>query len=277
MALLIRDLLKIRKLAIGLTIFLSLIIISLIGPLVYPISIQETFLPERPPSRENILGTDNRGGDILAQLLAGIRGSLYIGVIAALIATVIGIIIGSIAAYRGGIVDLFLMSLTDTVLSIPTILLLILIAAYFKVRTPLLIAIMIGITAWPWLAKALRARLLSLREREFIYMSKIAGLSDVKIIVEDLLPNMGSYIFMAFIFMLNGAMLTETGLSMIGIGTTEGVTLGTMLFWAQMFDAVRRSMWWWFIPPGVTLVALTTSLLLINTALDEFFNPRLRE
>ena len=256
---------------------MSIVIIGLMRPLIYTVDPRELFVMERPPSEEHPLGTDTRGRDVLAQLLVGIRGSLYIGVIAALIATTIGTIIGSMAGFKGGVLDSALTLLTDVILTLPTILILILIAAYFKARSPLLVALIIGITAWPWLAKAVRAQIMSLKQREFLYMSRMSGLSTFRLIVEDLLPNIASYIFMAFVLMMNGAMIAEAGLSMIGLGVTEGVTLGIMLFWAQMFDAVRRAMWWWFIPPGATLVALTTSLLIVVTALDEFFNPRLRE
>lgn len=276
MASIIKDLFKIKKLTIGLGIFLAIVIMGLMGSIVYPVDPLSTYQMDRPPSQEHLLGTDSRGRDMLAQLLTGIRGSVYVGIIAALIATIIGTIIGAIAGFRGGVTDSTLMLLTDVILTLPTILVLILIAAYFNVRSLLLVALIIGITHWPWLAKAVRAQILSLKSREFIYMSRMAGLGTFKLVVEDLLSNIASYVFMAFVLMMNGAMIAEAGLSMIGVGTTEGITLGTILFWAQALDAIRRGLWWWFIPPGAVLVALTTSLLVIVTALDEFFNPRLR-
>ncbi|MEM2740135.1 MAG: ABC transporter permease, partial [Candidatus Bathyarchaeia archaeon] len=169
-----------------------------------------------------------------------------------------------------------LMLLTDVVYALPSILLMMLIAAYLEERNPFLVSIVIGVTSWPWVARAVRSQILSLKTREFIDMSRMAGLGDLRIMFEDLLPNMASYIFMAFVLLMSGAMIAEAGLSMIGLGVTRGISLGIILYWAQLLEAVRRALWWWFIPPGVCLVALATSLLLLSTALDEYFSPRLR-
>jgi len=98
----------------------------------------------------------------------------------------------------------------------------------------------------------------------------------LKIMFEDLIPNMASYIFMAFVLLMSGAMIAEAGLSMIGLGVTRGVSLGIILYWAQLLESVRRGLWWWFIPPGACLVSLATSMLLLSTSLDEYFSPRLR-
>jgi peptide/nickel transport system permease protein len=232
--------------------------------------------PERPPSSAYPLGTDNRGRDVLAQLIGGIKNSLYIGVIAALISLGIGVVIGAISGYKGGLTDSSLMLMTDVVLVLPSILIMMLVAAYLKERNPIFVSIIIGVTSWPWVARAVRAQMMSLKAREFVYMSRIAGLRDIRIIVEDLLPNMASYIFMAFVLLMSGAMIAEAGLSMIGLGVTKGISLGIILYWAQLFESVRRGLWWWFMPPGACLVALASSLLLMSTALDEYFSPRLK-
>jgi len=273
----VKELFKIKKLDVSLAIFLSLILLSIFGSLLYPVDpLDVVGPPERPPSSSFPLGTDNRGRDILAMLIGGIKNSLYIGVIAALIALGIGVIIGVISGYKGGLIDNLLMLLTDVVLVLPSILIMMLIAAYLKERNPIFVSLVIGVTSWPWVARAVRAQMMSLKAREFIYMSKIAGLRDSRIIFEDLLPNMASYIFMAFVLLMSGAMIAEAGLSMIGLGVTKGISLGIILYWAQLFESVRRGLWWWFIPPGACLVALASSLLLLSTALDEYFSPRLK-
>ncbi|MCX8171810.1 MAG: ABC transporter permease, partial [Candidatus Bathyarchaeota archaeon] len=199
-----------------------------------------------------------------------------IGLIAALIALCIGVIIGVLSGYWGGLVDSSLMLVTDVILVLPSILIMMLIAAYLKERNPIFVSLVIGVTSWPWVARAIRAQMMSLKAREFVYMSKIAGLRDIRIIFEDLLPNMASYIFMAFVLLMSGAMIAEAGLSMIGLGVTKGISLGIILYWAQLFESVRRGLWWWFIPPGACLVTLAASLLSLSTALDEYFSPRLR-
>lgn len=273
----IKELFKIKKLDISLGIFISLVLLSVFGPLLYPVDpLDVVGPPESPPSSLFPLGTDNRGRDVLALLIGGIKNSLYIGGIAALLALVIGVLIGVISGYKGGLIDNLLTLLTDVFLVLPSILIMMLIAAYLKERNPIFVSLVIGVTSWPWVARAVRAQMMSLKAREFIYMSKIAGLRDLRIVFEDLLPNMASYIFMAFILLMSGAMIAEVGLSMIGLGVTKGVSLGIILYWAQLFESVRRGLWWWFIPPGACLVVLASSLLLLSTALDEYFSPRLK-
>jgi len=274
---LLRDLTRIKKFDLSIAIFSSILMIGLVGPMVYQVNPTKMIgPPEIPPSDKYPLGTDSYGRDLLAQLLHGIRNSIYIGATAAAISLAIGVTIGALSGYKGGVTDSSLMLVTDVVCALPSIMLMMLIAAYLKERNPMLVALVIGITSWPWVARAVRSQILSLKSREFIYMSKMAGLSDSKIIFQDLLPNMASYIFMAFVLLMSGAMIAEAGLSMIGLGVTRGVSLGMILYWAQLLESVRRGLWWWFIPPGACLVALATSLLLLSTALDEYFSPRLK-
>ncbi|MDK6028224.1 ABC transporter permease [Ignisphaera sp. 4213-co] len=275
---LIYMLLRNMRFVVGLSIFMIVVLLGTIGPLIYtkdPLSFAGPM--ETPPSPQYPLGTDTYGRDILAQLLWGTRNSLYVGLLTAVIATIIGLVIGSVAGIKGGIIDEVLMSITNIVLSIPGMLLAILVASYLKVRAMEMVALLLGVTSWPWFARAIRAQLMSLKEREYVYLSKMAGLEDLKIAFADLLPNIASYVFMAFVLYVNGGILGEAGLSIIGVGPTRGVTLGLMLQWAALMEAVRRGLWWWFIPPGAVMVAATSSLMVISTALDEIFNPRLRQ
>lgn len=273
----VKDLFRIKKLVLSLSIFIGMILLSVIGSAIYPVDpLKMVGPPEQPPSGKFPMGTDSWGRDLLALLLHGIKNSFYIGVTAAAIALAIGLTIGVISGFKGGLTDGFLMLVTDIILVLPSILIMMLIAAYLKERNPIFVSLIIGLTSWPWVARAVRSQILSLKEREFIQMSRMAGLSDVKIIWEDLLPNIASYTFMAFVLLMSGAMVAEAGLSMIGLGVTKGVSLGTILYWAQLLESVRRGMWWWFGPPGACLVVLATSLLLLSTSLDEYFSPRLK-
>jgi peptide/nickel transport system permease protein len=272
----LKDLFRIKKLDVSLGIFIGMIIIGIFGYVLYPNPFAKAGPYESPPSNDFPLGTDYLGRDNLALLLNGIRYSLYIGVIAALISLAIGVSIGVISGFKGGVTDSSLMLITDVILVLPSILIMMLVAAYLKERNPLFVSLVIGVTAWPWVARAVRSQIMSLKSREFMYMSRMAGLRDTRIIIEDLLPNMASYIFMAFVLLMSGAMIAEAGLSMIGLGLTKGLSLGWILYQAQIYEGVRRGMWWWFAPPGVCLIALASSLLLMSTALDEFFSPRLK-
>jgi len=274
------DLLRNRRFLIGISLFIFVVCFSLVGGLIYtrnPFDMSGP--PEQPPSAEYPLGTDRMGRDILAQLIWGTRYSLYVGVLVALIAMPIGVVIGAIAGVKGGIIDELLMGLTNIVLSIPSILLVILIAATLPMgmRTYEIVALVIGVTSWPWLARAIRAQMMSLREREFVYLSRMAGYSDVRIAFADLLPNIATYVFMAFVLFVNGGILGEAGLSLIGVGPSRGITLGVVLYWAATMESVRRGLWWWFAPAGAMIVLATSSLMIVTTAVDEVFNPRLRK
>ena len=273
----IKDLLRIKKLDASLAIFMVIMLTSVFGSVLYKVKPLEIAGPaEQPPSAEFPLGTDSWGRDLLALLLTGTKNSLRIGVTAALISLTIGVVIGVIAGFKGGIIDSALMLVTDVILVLPSILIMMLVAAYMRERNPFYVSLIIGLTGWPWVARAIRSQIMSLKSREFMFLSKMAGLRDVRIIVEDLLPNMASYIAMAFVLLMSGAMIAEAGLSMIGLGVTKGVSLGIILYWAQLLESVRRGMWWWFGPPGAVLVFLAASLLLMSTALDEYFSPRLK-
>lgn len=273
-----KPLLKSRKFLISILVFLFIVLLGVVGPIVYPVDPTSYAGPfERPPSREFPLGTDTYGGDLLAKVLNGTRTSLYIGFLTAVISMSIGIVIGPISAIKGGIVDEILMAFTNIVLTIPNILLAILIATYLKVRSAEVIALLLGILGWPWFARAVRSQILSLINREYVKLSRMAGYSDLRLAFEDLIPGIATYTFMSFILFINGGILGEAGLSLIGLGPTKGVSLGLVLQWAVLMEAVRRGIWWWFVPPGVIIVTLTSSLLIITTAMDEVFNPRLRE
>jgi peptide/nickel transport system permease protein len=210
-------------------------------------------------------------------LIHGTRTSLAIGATSAAIAAAIAIVIGVTSGYRGGLVEELLMASANIMLAFPAILLLLVIAVFVPVRSPMVVAFLIGFTSWPGLARAIRSQIMSLKEREFVFLSRMAGWSGSRVAFADLLPNMMTYVFTSSVVLMSAAMLAEAGLTMIGVGVTKGTSLGVMLFWAQLSDAVRRGLFWWFIPPGGMLTITCASLLLLATALDQFFNPRLKE
>lgn len=266
------------RLIISAAIFLAIVLFGLLGRWIYPVD-PTTRVAGRlhPPSREYPLGTDVQSRDVLAQLIHGTGTSLAIGIAAAGIATTIAVVIGVISGYKGGLIDELLMASANIVLAFPAILLLLVVAVFVPVRSPMVVAILIGFTSWPGLARAIRSQIISLKEREFVFLSRMAGWSGSKMALFDLLPNMMAYVFTSTVVVMSAAMLAEAGLTMIGVGVTKGTSLGVMLFWAQMSDAVRRGLYWLFIPPGGVLTVMCASLLLLATSLDQLFNPRLRE
>lgn len=273
----LKGLFRIRRFIIGASIFLFMLFLGLLCPLLYPVDpFSFANPPNIPPSPKYLLGTDGFGRDLFAQLLHGIRTSLYVGFIASLTAILIGTTIGAIAGSKGGVTDESLMLITNIILLMPSVLLMVLISAYLKERSPLMVALVIGATIWPGAARAIRAQTLSLVRREYIQMSLMSGYTMTRVVFEDIIPNMAGYIFTQFVIHVSGAMLAEAGLSLIGAGPTLGVSLGLILYWAQTMHAISRGLWWWFVPPGVSLVLLASSLFIIASSLDEYFNPRMR-
>jgi len=266
------------RLVVSAAVFLAVLLFGLVGPWAYPVDpLARVGGRLEPPCWDHPLGTDVQGRDVLAQLIHGTRTSLAIGFTAAAIAAAIAVVIGVISGYRGGFMDELLMASANIVLAFPAILLLLVVAVFVPVRSPMVVAILIGFTSWPGLARAIRAQIMSLKEREFVFLSRMAGWSGSRLAFADLLPNMMTYVFTSSVVLMSAAMLAEAGLTMIGVGVTKGTSLGVMLFWAQLSDAVRRGLVWWFVPPGGVLTIACASLLLLATALDQFFNPRLRE
>ena len=227
------------------------------------------------------LGTDNFGRDVLTQLVAATAVSLVIGLVAGLIATTIGLTLGLLAGYIGGLVDDVLMFFTNLFTVIPTFVLLILIS--FSIgqdkRGAITIAIVIGFTSWVWTARAVRSQVLSLRNRDHVNLSKLSGHSVPRIILTDILPYIASYVVMAFILQVSSGILAEAGLSILGLGprTTETPTLGLMMNWAMIYQAHVLGKWWAYLPVLVTIALISFSMNLMNTGLDQVFNPALRD
>ncbi len=192
----------------------------------------------RGPIREHWLGTDNFGRDVFTQLLYGTRTSLYVGAIAGLVATAIGVAVGALAGYRGGWLDEMLMGLTNVFITIPSIVILILVSVSLRTRTATIMGLVIGLTSWPWTARVVRAQTTSLKTREHMDVARLSGLSTPRIILFEILPFMFSYIFMAFILQFFGGLMSEATLSMLGLGPFQTVSLGVMLQWALLWEAV---------------------------------------
>lgn len=268
-----------KRFIIGFGIIFFELILAFMGPLLYPVDPFDTNNPPSlPPSEEHPFGTDRFGKDVFALVVYGIRNSLYVGVLTGTFTILIGLTVGLVAGIRGGIVDEVLMSFTNVVMIIPNVLLAILILTYVGVeRSGLeLVAAVLSITTWTGFARAVRAQILSLREREFIYLSRMAGLSSIKIAFQDLLPHLATFILISFVNYMNVGINGEVGLSILGLTSISIVTLGKLLYFAAITQAFLFGQWWTFLIPGAILILLSASLLLIATAIDEVFNPRLR-
>lgn len=261
--------------ALGIVLFVALV--GLLGPLV---SGKDTTTSGGgmfdPPSGKAWLGTDNLGHDEFTYLLYGTRASLIVGLLAGTIGTFIGVIVGTIAGYVGGVTEEILMALTNIMLAIPQIVILVLISVALESRTIISVGMVIAVTCWPWTARAVRAQASSLRTREHLDIARLSGAGTISIMIFDVLPYMLSYIVMVFVLQVSSAILTEAALSLLGLGPSSGTSLGMMLHWALALEAVRNDQWWAFIPPTLVLTFVAFGFLLLQSSLDEVFNPRLR-
>lgn len=267
-----------NKLKIGLLVLLLFILATLAGPLFTDYAPEDFVGPAaQPPSGEYWFGTTAFGQDVFTQFVLGLKATFLVGLIGGGLGTLLGVIIGFTAGYRGGLTDEVLNMLTNIVLVIPTLAVLLIIAAYLKVRGVFTESIFIGLTSWPWAARAIRAQAFSLRTRDFVDLARLSGRGPLKIIFTEIAPNMMSYLFMTFILQFGGAILNAATLDFIGLGPTNGSSLGLMMNNAVQWSALQLGMWWWFIPPGIAITAIVGALYVMNVGLDEVFNPKLRE
>lgn len=255
------------------------LIIGLLGPFIVrtdPDAVIGGLYDSPGGSLPMLLGTDNEGQSVMANLVYGTRTSLLVGLVAGLIASAIGLVLGLIAGYQGGWLDDVISGLTNVALAIPSIVLVILLGIALNDRSSLALAFIIGITSWPWMARAVRAQSTSIRAREHIDVARLSGASWVSILTRDVLPYLLSYVVMAFVLQVSGAILAEAALSLLGLGPSGTTSLGVMLYWALQWGSIRTGAWWAFLPPTVMLTLIAFSLLLLQSSLDEVFNPRLR-
>ncbi len=266
-----------KKLVFGLSLLVFLLVVAIVGPMLTdrePFEFYDAL--GAPPSSEHWLGTTAPGQDVYAQFVHGLRASFVVGAVAGCVAAVIGMAVGFAGGYLGGIVDDILSMLTNVVLVIPTIAVLIIVGAYLSVGSLLTEAVLIGLTTWPWAARAIRAQTFSLATRDFVSLARLSGQGTWRIVVREIAPNMSSYLFLTFILLFGGAILIAATLDFLGLGPTEVMSLGLMLNVAVSNSALQLEMWWWFIAPGVGITAIVSALYVMNVGLDEVFNPRLR-
>ncbi|MEM3088751.1 MAG: ABC transporter permease [Candidatus Bathyarchaeia archaeon] len=233
-------------------------------------------MPNQPPNDEHPLGTDGFGRDVLSQIFIGTISSFQIGFTAALISTILGTFIGFFAGYIGGYFDSFLKGLTDIFLVIPMLPVLVVISAVFKNIDIWTMSLIIAAWAWASPARNIRAQTLTLKERDFIVIAKLSGLSDKRIVVEEIMPHMISWIIGCFVNNTLRAILMEASLELLGLGPKTIPTLGMMIYWAMSRQAMYKGLWWWWSSPIVLLIISFNALILLHSGISEISNPRLR-
>jgi peptide/nickel transport system permease protein len=266
------------KFVAGLALILLCLATAIFGPMLASHQPLEFTGPtDHRPSSAYWFGTTSYGQDVFSQFVHGLRTAFLVGSVGGGIAWLLGAAVGFTAGYRGGWLDDLLNMLTNVVLVIPTLAILIIVAAYVNVHDYSTEALLIGLTSWPWAARAVRAQTFSLKTRDYVDIARLSGRSTRQIVATELAPNMSSYLLMMFILLFGGAILIGASLDFLGLGPATSVSLGLMMNNSFLASALLLGSWWWFVPPGVGIIAIVGGLYVMNVGLDEVFNPRLRE
>jgi peptide/nickel transport system permease protein len=262
-------------LAVGLALLLSLYLFGLIGSMIVdpkranmganPLSL--------PPSLEHPLGTEGFGRDVFTLMVLGIPNTFKIGLVAGGVGVAIGALIGLFSGYYRGFLDTFFSSFADVMLVIPALAILITISAYVRVMTVEIMALIVGLLAWPLPARLIRAQT---RERLFVAVAKLSGQNDFEIMFRQILPNLTAYLAAAFVGGVSVGILAAVGLEVLGLGPQTIPTIGRTLFHSFQYSAMFRGMWWWWTPPIATLAIIFAGLFFISVSLDKYANPRLK-
>lgn len=265
-----------RKAMVGAILLLFFVLVALLAPVIAPGDPLDFIdLPNQPPSREHLFGTTGQGQDVFAQTVWGARISLGVGFTVGLAITVFGAIVGMTAGYFGRRVDDILSLITNVVLVIPGLPLLVTLAAFLP-PGPLTILFVLSITSWAWNARVFRSQTLSLREKDFVSASIVSGENSAYIIFREILPNMTSILAAAFLGSTLYGIGAEAGLEFLGLGNASVVSWGTILFWAGNNAGLLTGAWWTFVPAGLCIALVAFGLAMVNYAMDEITNPRLR-
>ncbi len=275
-ALPLRGLLSNRKAMTGVTILSVFVFVGIFAPLI-TVHDPTDFVarPHQPPSMTHWFGTDGYGQDVFARTVYGTRSSLGTGLTVGIIVTIIGAIIGMTAGYFRGRIDDILSVFMNVMLIVPTLPLLIVLAAFLKPGFWTIVFV-ISVTGWAWGARVLRSQTLALREKDFVSSAQVTGERAPFIIFREILPNMLSIVMAGMFGAVIFAIGLQAGLEFLGLGNSSTISWGTNLFWAQNNGALITGAWWTFVPSGASIALVAFSFALMNFAIDELTNPRLR-
>lgn len=268
------------SLGIGVLILIFLVLFTLIGFLIidpkdaYPLAAAT----KKPPSWEYPLGTDFFGRDLFAAMVVGMWQTAIIGVLAGGIGTAVGVVLGFMSAYFGGWTDSIIRTVCQILTPIPVLLIQVVIAGSLDKRdvTFITMAFIVALLAWMGPTLVVRAQVLTMKERQFVAVAKLSGVSDMGIIFKEMLPNLLPFIAAAFVGQVFAAVFASFYLAVLGLGPLREPLLGNIIWAAQGQGAFFNGWWWWPIEPAVAMILILGSLALINMGLDELANPRVR-
>jgi peptide/nickel transport system permease protein len=267
-------------LGVGIFLLLALLLFVVIGHLTVdtsqyrPLSVR----PLQPPSRELPFGSDKQGRNLYSVMVLGTPLTLRIGLLAGVIGLTIGTILAFISGYYGGAIDAIIRVIVDVGLTIPGLLVLIIIA--MRVRGGLTVdqmALVVGLLAWLYPTRTIRSQVLTMKQRGYVQIARLSGMSNPEVIVKELLPNLLPYLGASLVGSVSAAILASIGLEVLGLGPFESPTLGMTIYWVNYNAAIINGWWWWWVPPILVIAILFIGLFTIAVGLDEVANPRVRD
>lgn len=266
-----------RKAACGVILLLFFALMAVLAPVIAP-GDPADFVdrPHLPPSAEHLLGTTGQGQDVFTQTVWGSRPTLSVGLLVGLLTTFLGIVVGLSAGYFGGWVDDILSLITNVFLIVPSLPLLVVLAAFLGSGSWFYFVLVLTVTGWAWPARVMRSQTLSLREKDFVAAAQVSGERGPWIIFSEILPNMLSIVLASFLGSTVFAIGALAALEFLGLGNPSVVSWGTNLYWAGNNAGLLTGAWWTFVPAGACIALVAFALALVNYAIDEITNPRLR-
>lgn len=268
--------LKNTKSKIGVSIILFFSLVAIFADFIAPYEpLRIQFGMYVLPNRYNLLGTTSYGQDIFSQVVYGARVSISVGILAGVLSSAIGVIVGLISGYLGGKIGNILMRIVDVLLVIPSLALMIVLAAYLPRMGIFNLVIIIGCLSWLWTARSIRAQTLSESHREYVDAAKALGKSNTEIMFSEILPNIIPIVTANMVMVITQAVLMEATLSFLGLGDPSMISWGQMLSLAFANGAIIRGAWYWMLPPGFCIATLGFSFMLIgNSFLDIYAKDR---
>ncbi len=272
------------KFRFGAVVLVVLVGLALVAPVIYrPIIGNRSparpgqFQRWLPPSGTHPMGTDGHGRDLLTNYLAGLRTTLYIGFLAGVISTTVGVSVGFYSGYKGGGIDAVLLTITNMLIVIPSYPILVAIAMVTPELTVATMSLILALFAWPFSARMIRAQVMTMKERAYVELAKVSGQGDLAIIFTEMMPNLTPYLLMGFAFSVVGAMVAEVAIEAIGLGPSNIITLGLMINYANGWGVYSMGRFEILLIPVAVLVLIFAAITMINRGMEEYLNPRLQK
>lgn len=254
--------------SLGGILFLLFLSMAIFASLITPYQPKERFDPFLPPGVEHLLGTNDIGNDLFTEFIYGSRVTLLIGLLTGAFSTSIGVLVGLLAGFHGGLIDEFLMGITDVVLMIPRIPLIIILSAFLRPSVGLMIMVM-SILWWTSTARVIRSRTMQISSMGFLESARCLGFSSWHILFYEILPNIFMIIIPEFLITVASAMISEASLSFLGLGDPSLKSWGMMIHHAFQRGGFLNGMWWWYVPPGIGVTLFVLSMVFLSFSFEE--------